>query len=373
VPLYYAILSGLHPTLPEAELRGILESEGFVYRIVESLDQAVVFECNCSSSSWIAERAGLVHETGRLISIADAEPEAVAEELRLNPPCRLLSGRSARIVFVRLRGYAKAVVPSDLAVQIARRIHAYMERQGCSLSPRGPETILVAVTQGAALIGVREGVKPRKLLASHRPSRRPFTHPGGLEPSIARVFVNLSRASPRRGKYLDPFCGTGGFALEAQTIGVETVCGELSTGKAKGAKTNLHHYPGAANTTIVAWDATKLPLRPETIASIGTDPPYGRSISLHGKTLENLLENFLNEAARILRPGGYLAYATPHWAEREAIEKTRQAGLQLLEKHYMRVHGSLTRIIIVSRKPLGPNPYTQHPASMEKPQGRRQR
>jgi len=350
--LYYALLSGLHASLPAAELRGILEALGYRYRFVEELDQLVLFECNCRSVERVAWRAGLVHESGRVLAAAEARLGDVLEALGYVDWCSVVGpGDRVRVELHRVRGYARSTVPDDAARQVARRLGPLLHPCGASAAAREPtKTLRVIVSEGVAVIGLREGVQPKKLLDQHRPQRRPFFHPGSLDPRLARLFVNLSRAAAP-GPYLDPFCGTGGFALEAQTLGIQTLCGELAGRLINGAWRNLCAYPMEALTTTVHWDATRLPLRDGSVQSIGTDPPYGRSVSLRGKPLEELLEGFLAEAARVIRPGAFLAYAAPHWAEERAVEYTERAGLRLVEKHYMRVHGSLARVIMVARAP----------------------
>ncbi|ABM80202.1 TRM11 family SAM-dependent methyltransferase [Hyperthermus butylicus] len=350
--LYYALLSGLHASLPLAELRGILEAEGYRYRIVEVFDQLAVFTCNCSSVERVPWRAGLIHEAGLVLAASEPKVDDIVDSLLATDLCSSLEpGDRVRVEFTRVRGYAKKALPDNTARLIAEKITAAVRSCGVAMDPRNPtKTLHIIATQGAAVAGLRQAVQDRKLLDSHRPQKRPFFHPGSLDPRLARLFLNLSRAAPP-GPYLDPFCGTGGFPLEAQTLGIPAICGELADKLANGAKTNLQAYPGSQYIiTIAQWDATQLPLRDNSIQSIGTDPPYGRSVSTRGKKLETLLEQFLHEAARVLKPGAYLAYAAPHWAEQKALQYTEQAGLKPLEHHYMRVHGSLTRIIILARK-----------------------
>jgi len=348
----YALLSGLHPTLPGAELRAILEAQGHRYRIVEELDLVAVFDCSCVTTRGVAHRAGLVHETGRLLAATEAELDAILDAALLEPdwPRLLHPGDRVKIVFRRARGYAKQTVPDNAAKRLAEKLAPLARRYGAELTPHNPtKTLTLIVTQGVALLGLREDTQPKHLLQATRPKNRPFFHPGSLDPHIARLFVNLSRAAPP-GPYLDPFCGTGGFPLEAQTMGIPSLCGELAKKLAEGAHRNLKAYPGSGLATAAQWDATRLPLRDDSVQAIGTDPPYGRSISLRGKPLPLLLEGFLAEASRVLKPGAYLAYAAPHWAEDRATELTEKNSLRLVEKHYQKVHGSLTRVIIVARK-----------------------
>jgi len=349
--LFYALLSGLHASLPLAELRGILEALGHRYRVVEVFDQVAVYESSSPSSRGVAWRAGLVHETGRVLAVAEAELGSLLEEAMLVDWCGFLRGGDrVRVELVRLKGYAKNAVPNNASRLLAERIAPLLRGCGAEATPRNPtRRIHIIVTQGTIILGLVEDTQPKKLLEQHRPQRRPFFHPGSLDPRLARLFINLARAAPP-GPYLDPFCGTGGFAVEAQTLGIPTVCGELARKLAEGAKRNTRAYPGGLLTEHTQWDATKLPLRDESTQSIGTDPPYGRSTSTRGKPAKQLYEEFVQEAARVLKPGAHLAIAAPHWLENEVEEAIQQAGLKQLEKHYMKVHGSLTRIVTVSKK-----------------------
>ena len=350
--LFYALLSGLHATLPLAELRGVLEALGHRYRLVEVLDQVAVYEADAPSSRGVAWRAGLIHETGRVLAATEAEEATILEEALFIDWCGHVSpGDRVRVEMLRLKGYAKKQVPDNTARKLAEKIAPLLRGCGAEATPRSPTKLVhLIVTQGTTVIGLVEDKQPKRLLEAHRPQRRPFFHPGSLDPRLARLFINLARAAPP-GPYLDPFCGTGGFAIEAQSLGIPTLCGELARKLAEGAKQNTQAYPGQHLVENTQWDATRLPLRDNSVQSIGTDPPYGRSTSTRGKPLDKLLEQFLAEAARVLKPRKHLAYATPHWAEEKAIEYTEKAGLRTIEKHYMRVHGTLTRIIIIAKKP----------------------
>ena len=350
--LFYAVLSGGHATLPLGELRGVLEALGHRYRFVEVFDGVALFRCGCGSVGGVAERSGMVREAGRVVAVTGADEGEIVEALGLFDWCGVVGGGDAvGVVFRRLRGYAAGRVGPGVVRRVAAALEGLVRRCGARVSPRGANRVVsIVVSEGVAVVGLRESVLPRGVLEPHRPQRRPFFHPGSLDPRLARVFVNLSRAAAP-GPFVDPFCGTGGFALEAQEVGVPSVCGELVERLAHGAWVNLRAFPGSAWSGVVAWDAARLPLRDCSVQSIGTDPPYGRSISLRGRGLRELLEGFLWEAARVLRRGSFLAFAAPHWAEDVVDGLLRGAGLRLVERHYQRVHGSLTRIITVARKP----------------------
>ena len=348
--LYYALLSGLHPTLPKAELRAILEAEKYrYYRVVAELDQLVIYELDRSSRG-IARRSGLIHETGRVLAISDAEEGELLKSIESIEWDGILdSDDRVRVELRRLRGYAEKQLPHEAEYRVAKKLDTILP--SCCrarVTPRNPTKYLrIIVTEGVAIIGLREDIQPKKLLSQHKPRSRPFYYPGSLDPKIGRLFVNLSRASVGR-IYLDPFCGTGGFAVEAKTMGIESICGEIVYKLTRGAKINIEAYRGPP-ADVIQWDADSIPLRDESIDSIGTDPPYGRSVSTRGRSTAKLLEEFLIEAERILRKKGYIATALPHWIDHEnLLDKTSE--LKYIEIHYMKVHRSLTRKILVVKK-----------------------
>jgi hypothetical protein len=150
------------------------------------------------------------------------------------------------------------------------------------------------------------------LLRAHAPDRRSFLlessdevvrevtgYRGGAGPLThralpvldARLLVNLV-FRPERGVLLDPFAGAGGIVLEARDSGWRTLSADNDTTLRFGlARTAFAH--------LVA-DARALPLQPQSIDGIATEPPY------HPSAADAVLEA-LDELFRVLRPGARLA------------------------------------------------------------------
>ncbi len=339
---YYAILAGSHASLPLAELRGILDAVSCGWRLLASHTQLAVFEARCTSGEAIVSRAGFVEEVGRLLLYTEAHllPE---ELMRLEP----LPG-VYRVEVRRLRGFARSVWPSD--AELRRVVIGALEARGWRLSPRSYTGVIrVILEEGVAVVGVLEARLRVSELRPRWPHLRPFYKPGALDPRMARLFVNLARVRPG-SVYLDPFCGTGGFAIEALlSAGArEALCGDVDRDMAEGAPRNLSRYARGRLWHTLQWDAASLPLRDESVDSIGTDTPYGRMTTTKGRSTAEVIGAFLREAVRVLRRSGWLAYAAPHWVDAPSL--TREAGFRVEEVHYMRVHGSLTRIIVVARR-----------------------
>ena len=70
---------------------------------------------------------------------------------------------------------------------------------------------------------------------------RPFPHPSSLHPKIARALVNLSEIKEKE-ILLDPFCGTGGFLIEAGLMNIKSIGYDINKIMIKGCKDNLKHF-----------------------------------------------------------------------------------------------------------------------------------
>lgn len=105
----------------------------------------------------------------------------------------------------------------------------------------------------------------------------------------AKFLLNLSQAMPGR-RLLDPFAGIGGIVLEAARRGIITICGDIE----EALRVGLAQASGGR---AAIWDARALPLPPECVDAVVTEPPYAprRRDAVAAATAE---------AARCLRRGG---------------------------------------------------------------------
>lgn len=317
---YYFLLSGEHPTLPLAELEALLDVYGG--RLLGVLEGVAIAETHDPVA--IVRRAGWVREAGKLETIVEADENEIK---------RVLSRLRGRVEVRKFRGYS---------CHIGRGLRA---------SAPGPDTVRVFVTEGVVVIGIILARQDTRSFNVRRPGRRPFFKPGPLSPQLSRVLVNLSRL--REGDFfLDPFCGTGGFTLEACLAGAEVcVCSDIAPEMARGSSVNLAHYGVYSRSVVLRSDAAKLPIQGSTVDALSTDPPYGRSTTTARRSYEELVSLFLVEAYRVLKPGSCIVYAGP--ASRRPWRLAEEAGFNVAERHQMHVHSSLTREIIVAAKPGG--------------------
>jgi 23S rRNA G2445 N2-methylase RlmL len=134
--------------------------------------------------------------------------------------------------------------------------------------------------------------------------------PGGLNASLAAALVML--ADPPPGvRIVDPFSGSGTLAIEAALADSRARIDafDLDPAACACAARNLAAAGVAARVDLRVGDARQLPLPEGGVDLMLANPPWGDT---HGDRLaiEALYPDFLNEAARVLRPGGRLALAT---------------------------------------------------------------
>jgi len=180
---------------------------------------------------------------------------------------------------------------------------------------------------------VRQSFENRKV------QNRPFFHPTSLHPKYARVLVNLSRTGPGQ-TLLDPFCGTGGILIEAALCGLKPVGIDVDGRMVRGSQDNLDFYH--LNAEVMHGDARRTKIK---CAGIATDPPYGRGSYYSGQGLSQLYLESMHNFVRCLPKGGYVAMIAPAGIPVE--EFATQTGFRLREKHYQRVHKSLSRFFYV--------------------------
>ncbi|MEB3816934.1 MAG: RsmD family RNA methyltransferase [Desulfurococcales archaeon] len=345
--LCYFRLSASHPTLPLSELKAIFDviGDGFVEAIYGPI---AIVSCKNPSKTVEAtvERGGLIKWGGLLVGIYSSEEELVEHvPSQISEVLQLCSSTPCRIEAHRLQGLWRDADTSGTARILAGRL----EGIGAKLSPRGTRILEVLYSEGVIVVGLRLKTVNTKAFEERKPSKRPFFKPGPLDVRLSRALVNLSRLR-EEAIFWDPFCGTGGIVLEACLLGASRcLCGDISPEMSRGSSRNLSHYGMAARSLPYVGDALRAPLASGIVDSIATDPPYGRSTTLGGRGRRDIYRGFLVEASERLKRGSYIVFAAP--AEEEPHLLAEETGLIVVERHYMYVHGSLTREIVVARRP----------------------
>ncbi|MDD1775928.1 MAG: RsmD family RNA methyltransferase [Candidatus Methanomethylicus sp.] len=331
------LLSGEHPTMTYSEICAILDSEGMGYDAIAKHDQIFLLDVNPAAMELLGKRSAYLMEGGRLLAQCAANTEDCAKSLE-NIDWSFLGGKSFGARANRVRNYWRNLDTQELQGMIGGIVKGNTDS---IVNLDCPEVWIKGIISDAGVFFYIIGVSTdRSGFTARRPKSRPYFHPGVLEPKLSRAFVNLSGVR-EGGLFVDPFCGTGGFLIEAALMGMKACGMDLDMRMVNGTGKNVAHYH--LDCDLLHGDAKALPL--SAIDGISTDPPYGRGTTTMGMDAASVLLGFLRGASGALKKGGKLCTAAP--IELNPRRMAQESGFKVIEEHQMRVHKSLTRSIIV--------------------------
>ncbi|MHC3129320.1 MAG: N-6 DNA methylase [Candidatus Bathyarchaeota archaeon] len=337
----FFLLSGEHQTLPVSEVQAILEAEGYKYRIVENLSQVLRLEANPNSVEPIKFRSALTRICCQEIFNCDAKLSEILANIRSDSLEEFIEGDESFAVRVRrVKGVTPELVRVDLERKLGEQILKTVKTSRVNLS-NPQKTFFGVLTDKRFIFGLKTAEIIPKPFSERRPRRRPFFHPTAMPAKLARVMVNL--AQPNKGDLvLDPFCGTGGMLVEAGLIGCRVVGFDAKPHMLRGGLKNLLHY-GINLEGVAVADARYPPVA--KVDCIVTDPPYGRSASTLGASTIRIVEDFLSAVGDKIPRGRRICMASPKTIR--IANAGEKAGFKHLESHFVYVHRSLTREIVV--------------------------
>ncbi|MEM1931036.1 MAG: hypothetical protein QW780_01505 [Sulfolobales archaeon] len=336
--LIYIYLSGIHKTLPKAEVMAIAEAEDIDIRIVLDADQLLVVYSSSDLIEFLKLRSAYSRRIGRVLWVGHLED--------------IKDGISRAIEMLKSRGIGSIKMEFRSLRGLEREkdywsVVELLTGSGMRLSKASPNTLDIILSQEIAVVGLRDYELRLKDLFDRWSNRRPAYLPGALNPDISRIFVNLSRASIRRNTvFYDPFCGVGSFLLEACYMGLNYAGSDIDERSVEGALKNLKSY-GCAPEVFLA-DACKMPIH--KVDAIGTDMPYGRQTKPLGVSIVELIRCLVENSESVLKKGSYLVFAQSSELEEHVYRYVSKSAFELVEVHRNWVHGSLTRNIYVLRK-----------------------
>jgi tRNA (guanine10-N2)-dimethyltransferase len=340
----FFVVSGEHRTLPHAEIRAILQSQGIHFKETGASTKLLRVTADSSALDAVARRSVMYDQCGiEIAATAPGKKRLLSLLSRIDLSRYFVKRRSFAVRSLRIGGALRYLNRARLE----REIGAVLQEKSCGVKVNldcPNVTFLCIVSSRGLLLGEVTHSRVPGLIASRRPRKRPVFHPSTMQPKLARCIVNLARP-PEGAIFLDPFCGVGGILLEAVAIRCRAVGADADPRMVRGARTNLRHY-GAKPLGLIVADATKIPIR--GVGSIVTDPPYGREASTRGRKLDMLIQEFLPIAHSVLSRKGHLCICCP--SELRIMSIAKRAGFKLVESHLLYVHRSLTRRILVLRK-----------------------
>lgn len=193
---------------------------------------------------------------------------------------------------------------------------------------------------------------------SRKSHLRPFPHPSSLHPKLARALVNISEVK-ENDLLIDPFCGTGGFLIEAGLMNIKTIGYDVNKIMVRGCKENLEFFK-IKNYKIKNKDATEINDKFDYLVS---DLPYGlnsNAIALYEKdwkkhrinlkiqkkdfikNLQGFYARFLGQLRKRLRKKAVIIF--PGYVNHRKLLKMSKFKLE--KEFSIYVHRSLTRKIV---------------------------
>jgi tRNA (guanine10-N2)-dimethyltransferase len=344
VPKLFFLLSGEHKTLPIAELKATLEVEGIVYEELQTLPQVLRLDTTVDAVEAVRGRAALTRICCQELLFCQASFAEIVKTMQSVALDKLLQPRESFVVRIRRVGEAaRNLVGVDLERKLGELILNKVKEAHVNL--KQPQKVFFGTLTDNRFIF---GLKLAKILPTpfmrRRPRKRPFFHPSAMPAKLARCMVNL--AMPKRGDLvLDPFCGTGSFLIEAGMVGCRVLGFDAKRRMVRGSLQNLRFFNIDCEGLGVA-DAKHLPLM--KVDCIVTDPPYGRSASTMGHTTRQILQDFLAMSSDRIAKGQRICTAAPKTVHIGDVADT--LGFKHVQSHFVYVHRSLTREIVVLEK-----------------------
>lgn len=350
-PIFFQ-LSGVHENLPKQEVLAILEGEEYPFKIAEQGNQYVIVNSSIACGLRIAFRASYCRRSIRILqqSIVDTNETISTITSTISRDVDFTNFfKNNETFLVRVYRIEKASM-NFLSTDLERSIGKVIWQQTkdkTKANMKNPDIVFVLIFyDGKYVFGQEIYSRQKGAFDERQANLRPFFKPGTLEPRFARLMVNLAKTN-NKTLLLDPFCGPGGILVEGGMMGCKLIGSDLDAKMITGARKNLQHYLPNATYSLLLSDAKDLPFT-ESIHSIATDPPYGKSTSTFGKKIEELLKQFFEEAHSILKSGGIISIGMLSEVPLQQIVEDAGYKLELYEKMY--IHKSLTRRVGVCRK-----------------------
>ena len=211
--------------------------------------------------------------------------------------------------------------------------------------------------------GIRDGVS-RGPYNGTSPTERPFFKPVTLDPRLARLMISLSFSGRPPSAIVDPFCGTGGIAIEASLLGIKALASDLDSRMVEGTLANLEWAGGNGEFRVSQSPADKAHelWAAETDCSFVFDPPYGRNAWASEDGIGVLLGAL--RSASEMSTGGNVCTMLPSspdaldgpvsddlqvmgmtWGSLK--EKILETGWRVSMSSPVRVHKSLSRLVVL--------------------------
>jgi tRNA (guanine10-N2)-dimethyltransferase len=340
----FFLLSGEQETLPASEVKAILETEGYDFKLLEKLDQTIRIETDSNCVEAIKRRAAFTRLCGLELFSCEAETSKIVKATHFISLNEVLGDGESFVVRVkRVKNHSSKADIMALERKLGELVLNEKTKAKVNLK-NSDKTFVGILTDGKFIFGMKLAEILPKPFVERRPKKKPFFHPSAMHAKLARCMVNL--AKPKTGELLlDPFCGTGSTLIEAALIGCRVLGLDIQRRMVRGSLKNLAYFHINPEGVIVA-DAKNPPIR--KIDCVVTDPPYGRSATTRKRTTKQIVEEVLMTVHGMLDNGRRVCMAAPKTLNIGQIGIV--LGYKHLESHFVYVHRSLTREIAIFEK-----------------------
>lgn len=300
---FLLVLDSKFPQIGRKEIQTLSKAEKFPLQEVKRKNKKIWIKSNDKSGRKLNERGAYVNEVykelGPLYSIRPTTLKKVFRNTFLSH--KELPGTfkvTIREKFLHTKNKEKMIH------EIANFITS---TTGAEISLESPNSVFTPLRKNKEIHLLVKLPPSQKDFRTREPKYRPYSPSITMGAKLSRALVNLSHTIPSKS-FLDPFCGSGSFLLEAASVNAKTIGCDLSRKDLAGARWNAKFYNLLSRIQTLEADATSLPFSDNSIWSIASDLPYGRASSLYGYEIETLYEEFLTEANRILLPRKFIAF-----------------------------------------------------------------
>ena len=329
-PSFLFELSGEHKTMCAAEAVKCIEAECDSFAIESSGPGYVVASFDEKFLQPIADRISLTHRIGRYYGSFGPDETDGFGGIEIPDGTFAVKGK-------RFEGMMKDVDSQS----IIRKLGGALSKNN-DVDLKNPDLEIVMLMSDKIHVFLSQKIIDRNIMETRKVGERPFFSPISLHPRFARAAINLTGVK-KGEKILDPFCGTGGIAIEAAFMGMKPMASDFDEEMISGTLENMDYY-GLEMYDYDVCDISKIQDRFGEVDAICSDPPYGRSTSTGGEDIESLYARAMKSFEDVLKPGGRVTVVLPH---------PMDSGTMALESMYVqRVHGSLSRHYHTFRKQL---------------------
>ena len=372
--------SGWHPALFRSEAEALVGPVGFVHPrvvITNSIDEEAL---NRLSRSALVDEVLCKAEHSEVI-----EPTRIIQRITDWASKNLPNGSFAvrvRVIGSGLAGFSRSAIAQGVGGELSSDSHP--------VDLENPENEIVVILAGPEdppnhpdplylsppmiIWGLKQENWQRSGWGGRSPMARPFFPPGSLEPRLARLMISLGhRSDTEPTTVIDPFCGTGGIAIEAMLAGLNVLASDLDPKMVKGTKENLQWASeDLCSGYSATWDVQEsgVGLTPDVWGKVGGaifafDPPYGRNAwksddgyqlflkaCSAARTIDHSgsLCTLLPTDPAILKdnsdePLDYLVMGKP-WSK--VVDEMLDRGWKVALTAPVKVHRSLARLLVVA-------------------------